>query len=123
MFHMFKKLNTFAFYMYKSHANKRKNKLKLTKTNYRKDSFVDYPEKSKLLRNPLSTHIFLSNVLCWPKCLFGFFCNILWKNPSKLFFCQPNTTNQLCIICPRNKISLMFLLIMMVIFLIDKVKH
>lgn len=36
---------------------------KLTKTNYTRDSFVDYPEKSKLLRNALSTHIFLSNVL------------------------------------------------------------
>ena len=66
------------------------------KTNYRRDSFVDYPEKSKLLRNALSIHIFLSNVLL---------------------------INCILSVQEVNKTSLMFLLIMMVIFLINKVKH
>ena len=30
------------------------------------------------------------NLLVWPKSLFGVFCNILWKNPNKLFG-QPNS--------------------------------
>ena len=34
----------------------------------------------------------VSKVLRWPKSLFGFFRNILWKNPNKLFG-QPNITN------------------------------
>lgn len=66
MLHTFNKQGTFAFTHRNHMKTNRKTGLrcnKLTKTSYRRDSFVDYPEKSKLLRNALSTHIFLSNVL------------------------------------------------------------
>ena len=36
------------------------------------------------------------NWLGWPKGLFGFFCNILWKTSSELFG-QPNISNIICL--------------------------